>query len=97
MSYPTERWKIKGWGFSGMIGNLPYSAWVLGTWAYWTRVHPEAQPVEVWTILFEGLLRRDKTEERIGPWVVDVEARKATYDFVKMAIENTIRGMLGIP
>jgi hypothetical protein len=55
------------------------------------RPSPEAEPVEMWSLMFEGVAEGWK----LGPWLVDVEASKATPDTIRLAVEATIRRMMG--
>jgi hypothetical protein len=55
------------------------------------RPSPEAEPVEMWSLMFEGVAQGWK----LGPWMVDVEASKASKDTIRLAVEDTIRRMMG--
>jgi hypothetical protein len=83
--------EVKGLYLQGAIGGRSYSVMVLDVRVWHTQESPEAPPIEMWTLTFQGVAQGWV----IGPWLVDVEASKATKDTIRMAVEDTIRGMMG--
>jgi hypothetical protein len=83
--------EVRGLYLQGTIGGRSYSVLVMEVRVYRMREKPEAEPVEMWTLTFEGVAQGWK----LGPWLVDVEASKATPDTIRLAVEATIRRMMG--
>jgi hypothetical protein len=83
--------EVQGLYLRGTIGGRSYSVLVLGVSVYQMREKPEAEPVEMWTLTFEGVAQGWK----LGPWLVDVEASKASPDTIRLAVEATIKRMMG--
>jgi hypothetical protein len=83
--------EARGLYLRGTIGGRSYSVLVMEVRVYQMREKPEAEPVEMWSLMFEGVAQG----WRLGPWLVDVEASKATPDTIRMAVEATIKRMMG--
>jgi len=83
--------EARGLYLRGTIGARSYSVLVLEVRTYHMRETPEAQPVEMWTLTFEGV----SEGWRLGPWLVDVEASKASPETIRQAVEATIKRMMG--
>jgi len=83
--------EVKGLYLQGSIGGRSYSVLVLEVKTYYTQESPEAPPIEMWTLTFQGVAQGWV----IGPWLVDVEASKASPDTIRLAVEATIKRMMG--
>jgi hypothetical protein len=83
--------EVRGLYLQGTIGGRSYSVLVMEVRVYQMREKPEAEPVEMWSLMFEGVAQGWK----LGPWLVDVEASKASKDTIRLAVEATIQRMMG--
>jgi len=83
--------EARGLYLSGTIGGRSYSVMIMEVRPYHMRERPEAEPVEMWTLMFEGVAEGWK----LGPWLVDVEASKANKETIRKAVEATIKRMMG--
>jgi hypothetical protein len=83
--------EARGLYLQGTIGGRSYSVLVMEVRVYQMRPSPEAEPVEMWSLMFEGVAQGWK----LGPWLVDVEASKASKDTIRLTVEATIKRMMG--
>jgi len=86
----VEPHRIQGMYLRGTIGARQYAVLVVEVRPYLTYEAPD-RPVEMYSLTIEGMAEG----WRIGPWLVDVEASKATEEAIRKAVEATIKRMMG--